>query len=91
MGGPLGLIGAMAQRTDFMEIVARLVVPIGALLEPFVIGMFTSPAIVPWPTRLANVSCEVVLLAAGTTGCIKVLGAARKRSSAEERRVVAEA
>ncbi len=79
LGGPLGVLGAIARRPDLWGVVARLVVPVGALLEPFVIGMFTSPAIMPWPTRFASISVGVVLLAAGTVGCIAVLAAARKQ------------
>ncbi len=91
VGGPLGLVGAIARRPDLWGVVARLVVPVGALLEPFVIGLFTSSAIIPWPTRVALVISGVVLLAAGTAGCIQVLVAARKqRSSTRERRAIAD-
>ncbi len=91
LGGPLGLAGAVARRTDLWGWVARLVVPAGAVLEPFVIGMFTSPAIMPWPTRVASTTSGVVLLTAGTVGCITVLVAARKqRSYTREQRAVAE-
>ena len=72
-------------------VVARLVVPVGAVLEPFVIGMFSNPAIMPWPTRVASVISGVLLLTAGAAGCITVLVAARKQqSSARERQVIAD-
>ncbi len=91
LGGPLGVLGAIARRPDLWGVGARLVIPVGALLEPFVIGMFTSPAIMPWPTRFASISVGVVLLAAGTVGCIKVLAAARnQQSSTRGQRVISE-
>lgn len=68
---------------------ARLVVPAGAVLEPFVIGMFTTPAIMPWPGRVASVISGLVLLTAGTVGCLTVLVAARKQQSTRERRALA--
>lgn len=85
LGGPLGLVGAIARRPDLWGVVARLVVPAGAVLEPFVIGMFTTPAIMPWPDRVASVISGLVLLTAGTVGCIRVLVAARKQQSTRER------
>ena len=91
LGGPLGLVGAIARRPDLWGVVARLVVPAAAVLEPFVIGMFTSPAIMPWPGRVASTISGMVLLTAGTAGGIKVLVAARKQqSSTRERRAIAE-
>ncbi len=88
--GPLGLVGAIARRPDLWGVVARLVVPAAAVLEPFVIGMLTSPAIMPWPQRVASVISGMVLLTAGTAGCIRVLVAARKQQSTRERRAIAE-
>jgi hypothetical protein len=90
LGGPFGLVGAIARRPDLWGVMARLVVPAGAVLEPFVIGMFTSPAIMPWPGRVASVISGLVLLTAGTVGCIRVLVAARKQQSTRERRAFAE-
>jgi hypothetical protein len=90
LGGPLGLVGAIARRPDLWGVVARLVVPAAAVLEPFVLGMFTSPAIMPWPQRVASVISGLVLLTAGTAGCIRVLVAARKQQSTRERRAIAE-
>jgi len=90
LGGPLGLVGAIARRPDLWGVVARLVVPAAAVLEPFVLGMFTSPAIMPWPQRVASVISGLVLLTAGTAGCIRVLVAARNQQSTRERRAIAE-
>ncbi|MEO5982449.1 MAG: hypothetical protein ABIQ13_09065 [Pedococcus sp.] len=81
LGGPLALVGAIARRPDLRGVLARLVVPAGAVLEPFVVGMFTSPAIMPWPGRVAGTVSGVLLLTAGTVGCIKVLGVARRQKS----------
>ncbi len=91
LGGPLGLVGAIARRPDLWGLVARLVVPAGAVLEPFVIGMFTSPAIMPWPGRVASTISGVVLLTAGVAGCLMVLVAARKQQLlTRERQAIAE-
>ena len=48
-GGPLGLVGATARRTDGRGLAARLVVPVAAFLEPFVVGMFNRPDFIHWP------------------------------------------
>lgn len=79
VGGPLGLVGAIVRRPDPWGVAARLVVPAGAVLEPFVVGSFTTPAILPWPNRLADVISGSVLLAAGVAGGCRALAAARKR------------
>ena len=64
-GGPLGLIGGVARRSDLWGLLGRLTVPAGAVLEPFPLGMFTTPAILPWPDRISSTASGVVLLAAG--------------------------
>ena len=82
VGGPLGLVGAAARRKDPWGLPARLVVPVGAVLEPFYLGMFTMPAIMPWPGRVSSVVTGVVLVAAGTAGGAAVLVRHRRRQSA---------
>lgn len=77
-GGPLGLVGAIARRPDGWGLAARLVVPAGAVLEPFALGRFTAPAILPWPTRVADYVTGAVLLVAGMVGGARVL--ARRRA-----------
>lgn len=81
LGSPLGLVGAIARRGSGLGLCARLVVPAGALLEPFAVGMFTLPAILPWPARVSSIVSGVILLAAGAIGGILVLVAAARRSS----------
>lgn len=71
-GGPLGLIGATARRTDGLGLVARLVVPVAAMTEPFVVGMFDLPDFIPWPSRTSSVVVGVTLLIVGLTGLIAV-------------------
>lgn len=91
VGGPLGLVGAIAGRLDLWGTAARLVVPAGAVLEPFVLGWFTTPAILPWPNRVADFVSGSVLLTAGVAGCVWVLaGEWRRRRASQERRVPAE-
>lgn len=91
VGGPLGLVGAIARRLDLWGMAARLVVPAGAVLEPFVLGRFTTPAILPWPNRVADFVSGSVLLTAGAAGCFWVLaGGWRRRKALHERRAPAE-
>lgn len=79
VGGPLGLIGAAARRIDRWGLLARLVVPVGAVLEPFSVGMFTMPSILPWPTRVSSMVSGGVLLIAGTaTGAAVLLRRGRR-------------
>lgn len=73
LGAPLGLIGSVARHETTSGLLARLVVPAGALLEPFVVGMFTEPAILPWPVRVASAACGVALLACGAIGAALVV------------------
>lgn len=80
--GALGVVGAIARRPDRWGLLARLVVPAAALLEPFVTGMFTSPAVMPWPDRVAGVAGGVILLAAGAAGATAVLLCAREHRRA---------
>ncbi|BEL05047.1 hypothetical protein Q0Z83_032380 [Actinoplanes sichuanensis] len=90
MGGPLGLVGAIARRLDWWGIAARLVVPIGAVLEPFVLGRFTTPAILPWPNHMANAISGLALLTVGVVGCFYVLVANRRRQATHGRPATAE-
>ncbi|GAA1388889.1 DUF6518 family protein [Catellatospora chokoriensis] len=86
VGGPLGLVGAIARRSDPWGVAARLVVPVGAVLEPFIVGRFTTPAILPWPNRVADLITGLALLTAGVAGCFGVLAAGRRRPVIHERR-----
>ena len=91
LGGPLGLVGAIARRRDLWGVAARFVVPAGAVLEPFVLGRFTTPSILPWPNRVADLISGSVLLAAGIVGCVWVIaGTWKRRRALQERRVPAE-
>ncbi|WP_415972853.1 hypothetical protein [Rhodococcus sp. 077-4] len=72
-GGPLGLVGVVARGGGLWGLVARLVVPAGAMIEPFFLGMFAVPAIMPWPTRVASVAAGVILVLAGVVGAAVVI------------------
>lgn len=85
VGGPLGLIGAVARRNDLGGLLARLVVPVAAIVEPFFLGMFNTPAILPWANRVSSVVSAVVLIAAGTAGAAAILARHRTRQSAPTR------
>jgi hypothetical protein len=79
VGGPLGLVGVVARRSDWWGVVARLVVPAAAVYEPFFAGMFTRPAIMPWPDRVSAIVSGLILIAAGVAGGVAVLHAARRQ------------
>lgn len=79
LGSPLGLVGAIARRQSPAGLAARLVVPVGALLEPFVVGAFTGPAILPWPDRMSSIVSGAILLAAGVVACVAILVVAGQR------------
>ena len=88
LGGPLGLVGALARRPGARGVLARLVVPAGAVLEPLVMGLFSTPAALPWPQHVADLTSGTVLLAAGTAGFLRVLtaGGGRPPRAPRERR-----
>lgn len=72
-GGPLGVVGAVARRWSIWGLLARIVVPMGALAEPFVLGMFTPSPLRIAPDRYASLASGVILLAAGVVGLALVL------------------
>ncbi len=76
--GPLGLIGAAARRRGPWGLVARMVVPVGAVIEPIVLGMFTPPEMLPWPDRFSSVACGVILVIAGSIGGMTVIANNRR-------------
>ncbi|OZD04898.1 hypothetical protein CH275_10830 [Rhodococcus sp. 06-235-1A] len=79
MGGPLGLVGVVARGGGPSGLLARLVVPAGAMLEPFFRGMFSVPTTLPWPERVASGTAGVVLVAAGIVGAAVMTRQRRQR------------
>lgn len=73
MGGPLGVVGAIARRNDQWGLLAALIVPVAAVLEPLYLGMFSMPEIMPWPERASSAVSAAVLIAAGTVGAATIL------------------
>lgn len=79
-GGPLGLLGAVATRNDRWGLLAALVVPVAAVVEPLYLRMFGVPVIMPWPDRVSSLVSAVVLVTLGTVGAAVVtLGHRRRR------------
>ena len=76
--GPLGLVGALARRSDVLGLFSRLVVPAGAMLEPFVKNSFRPNPILPWPTRFSETACGVMLLVSGLVMAVVVISRWRK-------------
>lgn len=89
MGGPLGLVGAIARRLDPWGVAARLVVPVGAVLEPLVLGRFTTPAYLTWPDQVAEIISGLALLTAGVVGCFYFIVADWRRRATHHRRATA--
>lgn len=77
--GPLGLIGSLARRIDGWGLLARVVVPVGAIVEPFEVGMFTPPALMNWPDRFSSIACGILLTIIGLVAGIVVFTRERKR------------
>jgi hypothetical protein len=63
VGAPLGVIGALARRPALVGLLAGLVVPFGALTEPWVGGRWPwlGNAILPAPQRISDAVCAIVL------------------------------
>lgn len=85
VGAPLGLVGATARRADPWGVLARLLIPVMAVLESFVTDSFSTPSMMPWPQRFAATTSGVLLLLLGTAGCIWVLASARRDQQAQGR------
>lgn len=72
--GPLGVVGWLASRTGRLAVAARLVVPLGALTEPFVTHRFSHPfPEIPWPERYSDTVSGVILMALGLFGIIGIV------------------
>ncbi|WP_432570712.1 hypothetical protein [Kineococcus sp. SYSU DK005] len=84
-GGPLGAVGAIARRRGPWGLLARLTVPVGAVLEPFVLGVFTVPQHLPRLERVSGVVSGLVLVAAGVAGVLAV-AVERARSGRDDER-----
>ncbi|MBY4403625.1 hypothetical protein HQO26_20115 [Rhodococcus fascians] len=79
MGGPLGVVGVVARAGGLPGSIARLVVPAGAIIEPFFRGMFSVPTLLPWPERVASVAAGVVLVATGIVGAAVLIRQQQKQ------------
>lgn len=76
--GLLGLIGAAATRRGPWGLATRMVVPVGALLEPLVVDMLTPLKILPWPDRFSSVACGIIIITGGLAGGMAVIAASRR-------------
>lgn len=73
-GAPLGFAGWLARRRDALGVLGRLVVPVGAVAEPWVLGMFDAPYPgIPWAERWSDHVSGAVLFIAGLVGVVWVL------------------
>lgn len=73
LGAPLGACGALARRRGAAGLITRLLIPLGAVVEPFLQGMLAPPQAMPWPYRLSSGISGILLLAFGlVTGYLVV-------------------
>jgi hypothetical protein len=74
LGPPLGLIGGLARRVDLWGLLARLVVPAGALIEPIFLGWLSPMPRDIWSNRLSGVLAGCLMVGAGVAlTCLVVL------------------
>lgn len=88
-GAPVGLAGWLATRPGLVGVAGRLVLPAGALVEPWLLGMFSTWPEQPWPVRWSSMICGALLCAAGAVGAAFVLWRARHGESPSAARVSA--
>lgn len=72
--GPLlGLVGAAAHSDRWFGWLARLVVPAGAIVEPWVRHWWSAPGTAGWPTVVSGWAASVLLTSAGLAGAWSVV------------------
>ncbi len=79
-GGPLGLVGAFSRRADGWGLAARLLIPVGAVLEPFVKKMFINSSTMALPHQASNVVAGAILLVGGLLLGAAIVAADRRKS-----------
>lgn len=70
---PLGLVGTIARRSDRWGLLARLVVPLGAIYEPVSAHMLDPALTNGLADRIASTAAGLVLLLSGTAGLLLAL------------------
>lgn len=73
VGPVLGLVGATTHSDRWFGLLARLFVPAGAVVEPWVRQWWSAPATTGWPTVASGWAASVLLTAAGLAGAWVVL------------------
>lgn len=76
-GAPLGLVGDLTRRPHRWGLAARLLVPAGAVLEPWVARWWQRDALTTPAERLSDVAAATILTAAGLAAAAWVLHDAR--------------
>lgn len=72
-GAPLGLIGVIARQGNWLGLMARLFVPIGAVLEPVVRHRVPPPPNLPWQEAVVHWSAGVCLILIGSISAFLVI------------------
>ncbi len=87
--GPMGLVGWLAARRGRLSLLARLVVPLGAMMEPFVLRKFDNyPPGRPWAVQYSDMTSGIILIVLGVLAAGYVLwrgpaGPRRRRGRAD--------
>ncbi|WP_374929390.1 hypothetical protein [Kytococcus sedentarius] len=69
---PLGVVGHLSRRADLIGLLGRLTVPVGAVVEPFVVGHFADrPS--TWVQHWSDLAAGTLLVLAGLVGVVVVL------------------
>jgi hypothetical protein len=72
--GPMGLAGWLAARQGRLSLLARLVLPVGAIMEPFVLRNFDNfPPGRPWAEHYSDMTSGIMLISFGVLAASYVL------------------
>lgn len=82
LGAPLGVVGALAGRRTRLGLLAALVVPLGAVVEPFLMGWLPPGTSTTWSNQISGAVAGSVLVVAGLAGGYVVLRRATAAAAA---------
>ncbi|MFC7491517.1 MULTISPECIES: hypothetical protein [unclassified Knoellia] len=83
-GAPLGLVGAVARSRTRWGIAARLVVPLGAVIEPWFAGWWLSPDVDSLAVRASSLVAAGTLTVVGLAAIVYAVRAVAAATTASE-------
>jgi hypothetical protein len=72
-GAPLGLVGALSTRAGRWGVTSRLLVPLGAVLEPWVVHWWQPDALTTPAQRVSDLAAATILTVAGLAAAAWVI------------------